>query len=310
LTDVVTMAELAQRVDRLMVDHLAVVVRGLAALPAPVVVDHTFLTYGLATEVLRFFFGNQWTNENIFSIHPEVSAHHRHGRRFFRTDLTDPEDQFRHMQRVATLAEITFNLQNAEGLRQRISLMDKHDLESALGELECAALLAHSELRLRFVTPTGSRGVDYEAEITTSAERTVCCEIKVKSESTSLDAQTLWSALEKARKQLPKNRPGLVLVKIPEDWPKRPDTQAVVREAVGKVFRQSQRLVGAIVLWEEWHRIPEGWNFVVSRFKFYPNRNSRLYQSDIDDLLTVIGRANDPSWISFHAFVEQTRPTS
>src|SRR5262245_56671824 len=103
------MAELAQRVDRLTVDHLAVVVRGLAASPPPVTVDHTFLTYGLATEVLRFFFGNQWINENIFSVHQDVSAHHRQGRRFLRTDSTEQDDQFRHMQRLYTLAEISFN---------------------------------------------------------------------------------------------------------------------------------------------------------------------------------------------------------
>lgn len=305
-----TMAELAQRVERLTVDHLAVVVRGLAASPPSVTVDHTFLTYGLATEVLRYFFGNQWTNENAFSVHQDVSAHHRQGRRFLRTDSTEPDDQFRHMQRVATLAEITFNLQGVDGLRPRISLMDKHDLESALGEMECAALLARPELQFRFITPSGSKGLDYEAEVTTSAKRTVCCEMKAKSESTPFDAQTLWSTLEKARKQLPKTEPGLVLAKVPEEWPKQQDTQRVVEDAIGKVLRQSQRLVGVVLLWEEWHRAPEGWNLVVSRFKHYPNRNSRLYQSDIDDLLAVIGRASNPSWVSFHAFVEQTGPRS
>lgn len=196
-----TMAELSQRVDRLTVDHLAVVVRALAAAPFPVTVDHEFLTYGLATEVLRFFFQNQWTNELVFSVHQDVSPHHRQGRRYLRTDSAEPDEQFRHMQRVSTLAEITFNLQGVDGLRQRISLMNKHDLESALGEMECAALLSRPELRLRLVTPTGSKGLDYEAEVTTSAKRTVCCEIKTKSESTSPDAQTLWSTLEEARQQ-------------------------------------------------------------------------------------------------------------
>jgi hypothetical protein len=67
------MAELAQQVHCLTVAHLETVVRTLAALPPPVTVDHTFLTYGLATELLRFFFGNQWTNENVFSVHSDIS---------------------------------------------------------------------------------------------------------------------------------------------------------------------------------------------------------------------------------------------
>jgi hypothetical protein len=60
--------------------------------------------------------------------------------------------------------------------------MHNHDLESALGELECAALLAVPEFHFKFVTPTGVKGKDYDAEIVTSAGRTVCCEIKSKSE--------------------------------------------------------------------------------------------------------------------------------
>lgn len=98
------------------------------------------------------------------------------------------------------------------------------------------------------------------------------------------------------------------MVKVPEAWLKQQDIHGVVADAVGKVFRQSQRLVGVILLWEEWHRASEGWK-VESRFKNYPNKNSRLYQSDIDDLVTVIGRASNPSWVSFHAFIEQTRPS-
>ena len=306
----VTMAELAQRDDRLTTDHLSVIARTLAASAPSVTADHDFITYGLATEVLRFFFGNRWTNENVFSIHKETSAHHRQGRLFLRTDSTEQDDQFRHMQRVTSLAEITFNLQSVDGLKQRISLMDRHDLESALGEMECAALLSHSELAFRFVIPTGSKGLDYEAEVTTSANRIVCCEIKAKSERTSADAQTLWSSFETARQQLPKNKPGLVLVRIPEEWVKRQDIQTIVNDAIGKVFRQSHRLVAVILMWEEWNQASDGWKLVVSRFKDYRNSKSRLYQSDIDDLLAAIGRANNPSWVSFHAFVEQMRRTS
>jgi len=305
-----TMADLAQQVDRLTTDHLSVIVRTLAASPPPVTADHDFITYGLATEALRFFFGNQWTNENVFSIHKETSAHHRQGRLFLRTDSTEQDDHFRHMQRVTSLAEITFNLQGVDGLKQRISLMDKHDLESALGEMECAALLSHSELAFRFVIPTGSKGLDYEAEVTTSANRIVCCEIKAKSERTSADAQTLWSTLETARKQLPKSEPGLVLVRIPEEWSKRQDIQTIVNDAIGKVFRQSHRVVAVILMWEEWNQTSDGWKLVVSRFKEYRNGKSSLYQSDIDDLLAVIGPANNPSWVSFHAFVEHMRRTS
>ena len=127
---------------------------------------------------------------------------------------------------------------------------------------------------------------------------------------TDLDAQTLWSTLEKARKQLPKGQPGLVVVRIPEGCVEKEGIQAIVDDAVGNVFRQSHRVVAVAMLWEEWHRTREGWNLVVSRFKECPNKKSGLYQSDIDDLLDVLGRASKPSWLSFHVFVEQIRSAS
>jgi hypothetical protein len=185
--------------------------------------------------------------------------------------------------------------------------MDEHDLESALGEMECAALLAHPNLNFRFVTPTGFKGRDYEVEVMTSANRIVCSEIKTKSEKTSLGAKTLGSTLGKARKQLPKNHPGLVLVRIPKEWVEQQDIQTVVGDEVAKLFKHSHRIVAVILLWEEWNQTAEGWHLIVSRFKVYPNKKSTLYQTDIDDLLAGIGRGMNPTWISFHAFVEQIR---
>src|SRR5882672_2306782 len=98
----VTMAQLAQQVDWLTTDHLATVLRGLAASPPPVTVDDDFFKFGLATEVLRFFFGDRWTNENVFIDHKEVSSHHHKGRQFLNTDATDSDARLRHQQRVLT----------------------------------------------------------------------------------------------------------------------------------------------------------------------------------------------------------------
>jgi hypothetical protein len=100
------------------------------------------------------------------------------------------------------------------------------------------------------------------------------------------------------------------MVKIPEEWVKRQDIQATVENAVSKVLRQSQRLAAVVLLWEEWHRTPEGWNLVLSRFKSYSNTKSELFRPDIDELLKLIGRASNPAWLTFHALVEQIRRTS
>ncbi len=300
MSEFVTMAELALRIDRLTIDELDLVLDELFMPPRPDKITPEYLLHGLSTQVLRFFFGDQWTEEKVFPVHARVSKASERGRNFLRTDSLDLEDQFRHMQKVANLAEIVFNLQGVEGLRERIALMSNHDLESALGEFECAALLAKPEFKFRFVTPEGTKGLDYEAEVSTATSRTVCCEIKVKAETTVFDTSTLWSTLEKARKQLPKDKPGLIFVRLPEAWIRRSDVPQGIGDAVSKIFRQSHRVVGVVLRWEEWHTTPTGGSFVASRFNYSLNTDSKLYQADIKELLDGMGRGTNNVWLSFY----------
>lgn len=300
-----TTAELAMRVNKLTTEHLTVLIQTLAKLPSPVVADEVFITYGLATEVLRFFFGNKWTNENVFDMHKSISPENRAGRKFLKTESKEPEEQFRHMQRVTTLAEIVFNLQGIEGLKERIIRMHNHDLEATLGELECAALLAVPEFNFRFVTPTGVKGKDYDGEIVTSASRIVCCEIKARSEQTNPTQQTLWNTFEHARKQLPKDKPAMILVKIPEDWLKKPDISSIVETAIDRIFRQSNRIVAFVFTWEEWYSAPGDSKLIVPRIRPYSNKRTNLYGSDIDVVLSLIGRSGNPGWIQLQRFVAQ-----
>ncbi len=300
-----TSVELAQRVERLTVKHLETFIRTLAITSSNVNVDEEYLIYGLATEVLRFFFGNQWTNENIFAMHKQVSSRNRIGRGFLKTESTDTSERFRHMQRVTSLAELAFNMQGIEGLKARIERMQKDNLESALGEMECAALLSSPEFNFRFVTPTGIKGQDYEGEVITSTERIVCCEIKSKSEQVVPNPDTLWRTFDQARKQLPKGKPGLIMVKIPESWGHLPSSPAVVDNAVEKVFRQSERIVAIVFTWEEWFTTVESWRVVVNKIKHYSNARSSLYGDDVEILLNKMGRKGNPLWVIFHDLVEQ-----
>ncbi len=296
------MADFSTRTDELTPRHLEIVVRNFRRDSASDEPRLEFLQYGLSTEVLRFFFGNAWTNENVFPMHTEVSRCHRNGREFLLTEAENPESRFRHLQRVTSLAETVFNLQNIEGMHERISLMDKHDLEAAFGEFECAALLAHPDLKFRFITPCGIRGQDYEGELQTSANRSVCCEMKAKSEKTAAGTDALWRTLEKARRQLPKTRPSMILVKVPERWIV-PTISTVVDAAVNRLFRQSNRVVAVVLTWEEYHFTSQAGNFMLKKWRPYPNTKSRLFGSDIEKLLDCLGEFSNCTWLSFRDFI-------
>ena len=293
------MEELSRTVERLTREHLSIVVKVLAT------DNHgeDYVKHGLATEVLRFFFGNKWTNENAFDVHKQVERYHRDGRKFLRTEAEDEENAFLHQQRVLELAEYVFNLQHVEGLRERIARMDRDDLESAFGEIDCASLLAAPSLKFRFIKPTGKKGSDYEGEVTAPGGRIICCEIKTKSEHTPLTLETLPATIETARKQLPKERPGLVIIKIPMSWPRESTLVEIVESSIRDAFRASQRIVAIVFTWDEYSVVNNGRLFA-KKVRDYVNERSSLFKPDILELIQAMGRAHNPEWIQFHQFVE------
>ena len=75
--------------------------------------DIDFVTFGMATEYLRAFVDNEWTNQMVFG-HPIVSRSNRKGREFMRAESTEADERFRNQQRTVRIAELLFNLQNVE----------------------------------------------------------------------------------------------------------------------------------------------------------------------------------------------------
>ncbi len=261
--------------------------------------DSTFLAFAVSTEILRFFFGNKWTNENVFACHPEVSPQNREGREFLKTEFfTDPVLGLRYMRYVTEIAECLYNLQDTPGIKIRIELMKSDNLESALGELQVAKLFAHPSFRLRFIKPTGIAGSDYDLEFTTSENRVICGEIKTKKEKTAFGQRTISNTLEAARKQLPKDAPGMIFLNLPETWPTISEFQQITEASILKVFRQSDRVVAIVPSWDNW--TPYGRNVVYRRgvWSVY-NQRSTKYARDIAEVFELSGRLKNPSWLSF-----------
>lgn len=188
--------------------------------------------------------------------------------------------------------------------RPRIDQLQHCDLESALGEMECARLFSHPRLRLRFIIPIGEKGKDYEAEFTTLDGRDVCCEIKTKKEQTELSRATVKNTLESARKQLPKGKPGVVLLHIPEQWITNPDAKKLVEAAIAKAFRQSSRLVAIMVVWDDWQAI-HGVQVTFGKYLPFLNGSSNLCSPDVENVFRRYVHVRHPNWIGLQPFVWQ-----
>ena len=290
--------QFSKTVDRLTVEHLRILVKHLAAF------NHgpDFVKYGLSTEVLRFIFGNRWTNENVFVMHKDIQGHNIAGRKFLRTDAEKSGVGPLHQQQVLQLAEHSYNLQGIEGFQDRVARMQRDDLESAFGEFACAGFFASPALKFQFVDPTGKRGSDYEAELTTPAQRLLCCEFKAKAEGTPLTKATLTSTFEKARQQLPKDKAGLIALALPITWLDQPGLWPLVGAAVESTFKRSGRVVAVVCVCESLQPVGEATIFVLQN-RTYLNRNSRFFSEDIEKLSREIGRRNNPGWLQFTRFV-------
>jgi hypothetical protein len=290
------MEVLAQLIDRLSPWHLEVIAAELAKISA----DFDFIAYGLSAEVLRFFLGNDWTNCNVFREHVDIPREYMEGRAFLKTrQIDDPESHVRHKGRVTRLAQSLYDLQAVPGVQHRLAMIRAGNLETALGEVECARLFAHPALKLKFIVPKGVKGLDYEADFVAPTGIVIHCEIKTKKETTALSHSTVRSTLDKARKQLPRGKPGLVMLRIPENWVAQAASIAILESAVERVLRQSKRLAGTILVWEEWVEVAT--NLYGCKYKFRPiyNKQNTLYSDGLEQSIKLAGGVANPGLIRF-----------
>ena len=293
--DGMSMADLAKVGDARTIGDLEIVISELAAYKR----DPEFIAYGLATEVLRFFMNNDWTNQHVCDIHKEVPRSRREGRSVLFTDSQgDPTTHHKHKQKVLQLAECLYNFQDILGINHRVRMLQSENLETAMGELVCARLLGDRDFKLEFIVPSGVKGRDYEAEFSTSAGERICAEIKTKKATTALGQKTVLNTFETARKQFPKGSPGVVLLKIPEHWADKKRIGMEIVGAVEKAFAKTKRIVGTVIVWDQW--ATKGDVLVYGlRYKPFINWGSPLASDALADAFNRLGVKNNDFYISF-----------
>jgi hypothetical protein len=266
------------------------------------------LEYYLGHQILRFFLGDEWTEKSIFDHTPSNAGWYRKSRAFLRSDSSDVRENVRHQDRVIKLAECLYNLQHVSGMAERVALIEKESLESVFSEFQCARIMASPALQMRFVIPQGNAQSDYDAEITTPAGRPIFCEIKAKEEGSDVGQKTVENSIEVARKQLPKDQPGLVWITIPEQWASQIGTKAVVDKAIERAFRNSDRLVAIVAAWEVW--IDDG-DFRSVQYRFHPtlNTESSYYRDDIESAIDLFGSYKNDEWVELRAQLASRLPT-
>ena len=230
-----------------------------------------WIQLAVAAQILRTFLGDIWCD---LQLRGRDEAHPRFQR------SPDLFQQSRTQAWIVALGELLFNLQDIPGFDKRCQRLIGDDLESVVAELEAVRLLAESCLPVELVEEVGVRGSDYDARVTLPTGEIASCEVKSKAEGTTLSTRTLLGQLKDGAKRLPPDRPGILILRLPEHWVCDGETLSRVVESVtGKLFHDYGRIIALILFWDEWQFDGQQVLLRMMKFREYVNRDSRFFKT-------------------------------
>lgn len=269
-------------------NHLKACAQHVCSLHPTGAPDVDFVTFGMAIEFLRVVIGKDWANQMVFGAHPAVSRRNMAGRAFMRAELTTEAERYRNQERALQIAELLFNLQHVEGIDTRIEELRSGAVESTYAELETGSFLLERGVPLRYVTPAGAKGADYDAEVPIEGGGKLNCEMKCKVESTVLTESAVRNPLQHARKQVPGGEPALVFLKIPEQWARHPEAALVILPAITGFLRGTSRVVAVVVCYEEQHVLAGGGALTIYRFRLERDNPPKAVAPAVDRVLKAL----------------------
>jgi hypothetical protein len=214
--------------------------------------------------------------------------------------------------RTINLAEMLLNLQHIEGFPACIEQMAQGEIEATYAELETAKELYWRDIRFKFVRRTGVKGNDYDLEITFADGRVACADTKCKRETTPFTTNSLLNSLQEARPQLPRDNPGIVIVRVPEHWMEELHSRTSMIETTNKFLNDTGRVV-SVVLYSPLFIYDSAINKVLNICRFMEVMNAHHRHAGGTDwtLFVISDRLMDyqptpQHWISLDEFEEGT----
>jgi hypothetical protein len=125
--------------------------------------------------------------------------------------------------------------------------MFKGQIEPTIAELSFGMFLRRLGVPFRYVTPSRVKTQDYDIHVHYKGGRVACGDIKCEIEALDYAESSVLNSLKKAQKQLPKDRPGIVFIKLPQHWfdlsTGKLGVETDVAEMLAKFFRTTSRVV-------------------------------------------------------------------
>lgn len=219
-------------------------------------------------------------------------------------------EQFQKQDAFTRLAETILNLRRVPGAKERIASLRGKGLHNIMSELQAAAILFRNRIEFQFVKPLGKSGQDYDIQIAADGLE-IACEVTEKLPQTRFSNSTITGTLRKKNRQVPRDNPYVVMLRLPREW-LSDDHHPTVKMTINEVFQRYDDLAGVIIYSNVWKRygnvgaISADWHACLI--------NDRIP----DRLPSLWSRLNGPSseetkWLSldrlfFWAFMESPLP--
>jgi hypothetical protein len=187
--------------------------------------------------IIRSCLGEDWYTANIsrFEKRPD----------YFGTTENDADSYARFFSRLIELAELIINLQTVENFDAVVMQFqsDVRSVETRIGELMGGRFFKYLGVSFNYRMPIGVKQADYDIDYVRLDGQTGRCEVKTKLQGTKLSEETIKNTLTEAKKQLPKGKTSIVLLRIPEVWMAYANFEAellTVRKAVSDWLRKEK----------------------------------------------------------------------
>jgi len=241
--------------------------------------DNLIFTWAVACDVIAHFLGEKWVRKNL---NPKA------GNPYFLMTASDDGSVAGYLRqhRVITLGFRLFDLQAVPGFSDAIVGIQSRTLEAAVAELVAVTRLRDAGHQVRFVTPSGVKGADYDAEAKIQG-LSVAIEVKAKEEfgAEGYRDKSLVNKLKKASAQVPSGGPSLVFLQLPSDWVSIPGICRSIDSTVRTWLGTSGRVNAVILIFDQ--RVPgkTGRMALAGGYHVIPNLRPRVRLRNILDIL-------------------------
>jgi hypothetical protein len=170
---------------------------------------------------------------------------------FFDRPKTGAPVHWQYQSRILAVADTLFAIRDIEGFDIHCKRLRDQDVRASFYEGFAARMFLQLGFSVKVRPPTGRKGEDFDF-LATKDTTTINVEVTTLA-GERYSSVTVENALEKKRKQLPADGPGVIFVVPPESWyePGHMEMQQTLRDDAERFVQKTERINAIVYLGEE-----------------------------------------------------------